>query len=106
VTRRDLLASLGIIAITAMLVAARPLWRWLSPSPTRDECAALVERRAEQLARAADPGATASTITAVRAEARGREDAISRCTTQVTRDEARCALGSHGADEFERCLGP
>ncbi len=103
---RDLAMALAIVAAAVLLVAARPLLRRLSPAPSREECAALVERRAEQLARAADPGVKAAAIASVRAAARERRDSIARCAAEITRDEARCALASHGADEFERCLGP
>ena len=106
VAPRDLAVALAIVGAAVLLVAARPLLRRLSPAPSREECAALVERRAEQLARAADPTAKAATIASVRAAARERQDSIARCAAEITRDEARCALASHGADEFERCLGP
>ena len=95
---------MGIVLVTALGALAVPLWRRLVPRATTEQCEALLERRAEQVARAMDPDGPSSAIAARRVASPARGDVIARCTAKITRDEALCAMGSQSADEFERCL--
>ena len=104
-TRGELGAAAAIVLGCALLVlVVRPLSRRLAARPTAEQCAALFQRRAEQVARAQGraprsdgDGAAPTTAT---------PEAIARCVQTLTAEDARCALAASGADEFERCLTP
>jgi hypothetical protein len=101
------LATLAIVGAFSIAVAARPLFRRLAAHPSREQCGKMLDRYAEEEARAADPsrgekggsldGAPARTIAA---------STLERCTHDLTEEEVACALRSNGADELERCLAP
>ena len=92
-----MLATLAIVGAFAALAASRPLARRLARHPTPERCAAMLERYAEQEARARSR---------VPAPARVPLDApdVARCTRDLTDDEVECAIKSGWADELERCL--
>ena len=65
----------------------------------------MLDRYAEEEARAADPAPTQKGPSLD--EAPGRTIAattVDRCTHDLTAEEVTCALRSNGADELERCL--
>jgi len=99
--RREVIATLAIVGLFAALALGRPLWRRLARHPTPERCAAMLDRYAEQQARAyerapARPGAT-----------RKRDAAdVMRCARELTDDEVECALEAGNADALERCLPP
>ncbi len=105
--RLEVLATLAIVGAFVAAVAARPVLRRLAPHPSREQCGRMLDRYAEEEARAADP---------VRAEkGRSLDEApsssiaaatLERCTHDLTQEEVACALRSNGADELERCLAP
>ena len=105
--RMEVLATLAIVGALVVAVVARPVLRRLAAHPSREQCGKMLDRYAEEQARAADP---------VRAEkGRSLDDApassiaattLDRCTHDLTQEEVACALRSNGADELERCLAP
>lgn len=105
--RAEVLATLAIVGALLLAVAARPVLRRLAAHPSREQCGRMLDRYAEEEARAADPA---------RAEKGGSLDAapartiaaatLDRCTHDLTEEEVACALRSNGADELERCLAP
>src|SRR5262245_10049389 len=97
--RRDLIATLGIVALFAALVAGRPLARRFARHPTAERCAAMLERYAAQQARAYERAASTTPRPV------GATDVV-RCTRDLTDAEVECALKSGYADELERCLPP
>ena len=99
--RRDVSATLGIVAIFVTIVAGRPLWRRLARHPTPERCAAMLDRYAEQQARAYE---RTSSVSAVPRPLGSPE--VVRCVRDFTDDEVRCALAAGYVDELERCFSP
>jgi hypothetical protein len=101
VARREVVATLAIVGLFTALVAGRPLSRRLLPHPSAERCAAMLDRHAEQQARAYERVASAPS-------APRRLDApeVLRCTRELTDDEVSCALAAGYADALERCLPP
>jgi hypothetical protein len=105
--RHEVLATLAIVGALVAAVAARPILRRTAAHPTREECVKMLDRYAEEEARAADPvrgekgpsldESTSRTIAST---------TLDRCAHDLTRDEVTCALHSNGADELERCISP
>jgi hypothetical protein len=96
-SRRDLPATLAILGIFAALAAGRPIYRRLAPHPTPERCAAMLERYAEQEARARNRTPVPSHLPLDAPE-------VARCTRELTDAEISCALQAGYADELERCL--
>jgi hypothetical protein len=99
--RRDVIATLAILALFVALVGGRAVWRRLARHPTAERCAAMLDRYAEQQSRAYERVPS-------RAAAPRPLDApdVVRCTRDLTDDEVECALRAGYADELERCLPP
>jgi len=95
--RRDALATLAIIGSLACVLGARALSRRLAPHPTPDRCAAMLERYADQEARARQRVPPGDCVPLDAPD-------VVRCTHQLTDAEVACALKSGYADELERCL--
>jgi hypothetical protein len=95
--RREVLATLAIVFFFAALAAGRPLARRLARHPTPQRCAAMLDRYAQQEARARNR-APADTHLPLDAP-----DVV-RCTRELTDEEVECALRAGYADELERCL--
>jgi hypothetical protein len=105
--RIEVLATLAIVGGFLALVAARPILRRLSPHPPRDQCGKMLDRYAEEEARAADPVRGEKGRSLDEAPARRIPTlTLDRCTRDLTEEEVTCALRSNGADELERCLAP
>jgi hypothetical protein len=96
-SRRDLWATLALVGTFAALAAGRPLARRLARHPTPERCAAMLERYAQQEARARDRLPVARPVPLDGPQ-------VSRCARDLTDAEVDCALKSGGADELERCL--
>lgn len=99
--RRDVIATLAIVGLFAALVAGRPIARRLARHPTPERCAAMLDRYAEQQARAYER--VPSQAGAPRPV--GAADVL-RCTRDLTDAEVECALKAGYVDELERCLPP
>jgi hypothetical protein len=100
-TRRDILATLAIIALLAAVFAGRPVWRRLFyRAPAHDRCAALLDRYAELSARSYErvPRPAAGLPYLARD--------VDGCVRSLTEDEVDCALRAGYVDELERCLPP
>jgi hypothetical protein len=95
--RREVLATLAIVALFALIVAGRPLVRRLARHPTPERCAAMLERYAEQEARARSRAPVSTRLPLDAPDVR-------RCTRDLTDAEVECALKAGYADELERCL--
>jgi hypothetical protein len=95
--RRDLLASLAILGAAFAFALGRPVARRLARHPTRERCAAMLDRYAEHEARARSRAPQAAHIALEAPE-------VARCTQDLTDEEVECALRSGYADELERCL--
>jgi len=96
-SRRDVLATLAIVGAFAALAAGRPLVRRLARHPTPERCAAMLERYAEQEARARSRVPTRAGVPLDAPD-------VTRCTRELTDAEVECALKAGWADELERCL--
>jgi hypothetical protein len=99
--RRDVQATVAIVLVFAGLAAGRPIVRRLSRHPAPERCAAMLDRYAEQEARARGleptlpPPPRALDAPEVRA-----------CVRDLLDDEVACALRAGWVDELERCLPP
>lgn len=96
---RDVRATLAIVGVFALLAVGRPLARRWSKHPTAERCVALLDRYAEQQARAYER--VPPRDQAPRAE--GAPE-VARCTRELTDDEVTCALAAGYVDALERCL--
>ncbi|MFO0762600.1 MAG: hypothetical protein U0359_39535 [Byssovorax sp.] len=103
--RRDLLATLAIVLGLAALLGGSRLARRLGPHPTPEQCSAMLDRYAEQRARAALPDGAESPPPRRPAEPHPPAE-IARCARELTPRELECAMRSGYADELERCLPP
>jgi hypothetical protein len=103
--RREVLATLAIVGGLLGVVAARPLVRRLARHPSQEQCAAMLDRYAEQQALAAAPSPQASS-SAPRSQDPSAHQVLEvvRCTRELTALEVDCAMKSNNADELERCL--
>jgi hypothetical protein len=105
--RHEVLATLAIVGALVAAVAARPALQRLAAHPTRDQCVAMLDRYAEEEARAADPARGEKGPSLDEAAPRTIASAtLDRCTHDLTQQEITCALRSNGADELERCISP
>jgi len=95
--RREVLATLAVVGLFAALAAGRPLARRLARHPTPERCAAMLERYAEQEARARSRTPTGARVPLDASD-------VTRCTRDLTDAEVECALKAGWADELERCL--
>jgi hypothetical protein len=95
--RRDVLATLAIVGALAAVVAGRAVARRLAPHPTQERCAAMLERYAEQEARARQRTPSGERVPLDAPD-------VARCTRDLTDEEVSCALKSGYSDELERCL--
>lgn len=94
---REVLATLALVGAVAALAGGRPLVRRLSRHPTPERCAAMLERYADQEARARSRAPSGARVP--------RESLdVARCAHDLTDNEVTCALASGYADELERCL--
>jgi hypothetical protein len=96
--RVDVLLTLAIVFGLLGFVAIRPLLRRLAKHPSPEQCAAMLDRYAEQEAQAAAPS-------------RPPPDSpppspaqVERCARELTAEEVGCALKANNIDEIERCL--
>ena len=105
--RNEALATLAIVGALVAAVAARPLLHRLAAHPSRDQCVKMLDRYAEEEARAADPARGEKGPPLDEAPARTiASTTLDHCTHDLTEAEVACALRSNGADELERCLLP
>jgi hypothetical protein len=95
--RRDVMATVAIVGAVAALAAGRPLARRLAQHPTRERCAAMLDRYAEQEARSRSRGPSGSHVDLEAAD-------VTRCVRELTDAEVTCALAAGYVDELERCL--
>jgi hypothetical protein len=95
--RRDALATLAIIGSLAAVLGVRALSRRLALHPTPARCSAMLERYADQEARARQRVPQVARVPLDAPE-------VVRCTHELTDAEVACALASGYADELERCL--
>ena len=77
------------------------------PKASAAECDQLLERYARLVVSEKHPDASPGDIAAEqqreKGEARG-DDAFKNCSSEVSRDELRCAMQAQTADAFEKCL--
>jgi hypothetical protein len=95
--KREVLGTLAIVGLFAAAAAGRPLWRHLARHPTPERCSAMLERYADQEARARNRAPTGKRVPLDAPD-------VARCTRELTDDEVECALRAGYADELERCL--
>lgn len=72
-----------------------------------DECAALLDRYVNLLARSDRPGTTEGEILKLQVQAREKaasDPAFRRCSQEVSRRQFECALKADSADRFEQCM--
>jgi hypothetical protein len=105
--RIEVLATLVIVGAFLGVAAARPVLRRMAPHPSREQCGKMLDRYAEEEARAVDPARGEKGRSLDEAPARSiAASTLDRCTHDLTDEEVTCALRSNGADELERCLAP
>jgi hypothetical protein len=77
------------------------------PKATESECDQLIDRYARLVVTEKHPDASPDDIAIEqrreKTEARG-DDAFKNCSSEVSRDELRCAMQALTADAFEKCL--
>jgi hypothetical protein len=97
-SRADVLTTLTIVGGLLGVVAAAPLRRRLARHPSQEQCAAMLDRYAEQQARAAAPSRPPPS--------RPPPDQVlaARCERDLTAEEVNCAMKANNIDEIERCL--
>jgi|HubBroStandDraft_6_1064221.scaffolds.fasta_scaffold388197_2 hypothetical protein len=96
---RDVPATLAIVFLFVGLAAGRPVVRRLSRHPTPERCAAMLDRYAEQEARARDRRPV------LPPPARSLDaPEVTACVRELLDAEVACALRAGWADELERCL--
>jgi hypothetical protein len=95
---RDVPATLAIVLVFVGLAAGRPILRRLSRHPTAERCAAMLDRYAEQEARAEERRAVQAPPRALDAPE------VTACVRDLLDDEVACALRAGWVDELERCL--
>jgi hypothetical protein len=95
--RRDVLATLAIVAAFVALLAGRALARRFARHPTPERCAAMLERYADHEARARSRAPSGARVPLDAPD-------VARCARDLTDAEVACALASGYADELERCL--
>jgi hypothetical protein len=91
------LATAAVTLAVVALVAAGPIARRLARHPTPERCAAMLERYAEQEARARSRVPVVAPLPLDAPE-------VVRCTRDLTDEEVGCALAAGYADALERCL--
>jgi len=97
------LATLAIVLGLVALLAARWIQRRFAAHPTAEQCGAMLDRYAEQRARAARPDGALGPAPGPPTSPHPPAD-IARCTKELTTAELGCAMRSGHADELERCL--
>jgi hypothetical protein len=95
--RREVIATVVIVGALVALAIGRPVARRLARHPSRERCAAMLDRYAGQVARAYERAPGPAPVAAVD---------VGRCTRELTDDEVECALHASYADAIERCLPP
>jgi hypothetical protein len=94
----DVLMTLTIVGGLIGAVGAGPLLRRLVRHPSREQCAVMLDRYAEQKAQAAAP-------TQRPPAAPPLDQALAeRCANELTAEELDCAMKANSVDELERCL--
>jgi hypothetical protein len=92
-----------MVAAAVVVVAAGGC----KPKATASECDQLLERYARLVVTEKHPDASADDIIVEQRrekdEARG-DDAFKNCSSEVSREELRCAMSALTADAFEKCL--
>jgi hypothetical protein len=102
-----MLATLAIVGAFAAAAIARPIVQRLAAHPSRAQCSQMLDRYAEEEARAADPQRAEKGGSLDESPARSiAVSTIDRCVRDLTEEDVLCALRSNGADELERCLPP
>jgi hypothetical protein len=96
-----MLATLAIVGALAGVVASGPVSRRFARHPTPERCAAMLDRYAEQQARAYER--VPEKGPPPEARALDAPDVV-RCARDLTDDEVSCALRAGYVDELERCL--
>lgn len=96
---REAVATLAIVGALAAVVVGSSVARRLERPPTRERCAAMLDRYAEQRARAFER------VPPVPAASRPLDaPEVLRCARELTDREVECALHAGWVDELERCL--
>jgi hypothetical protein len=95
--RREVLATLAVVFALVAFAASGPIARRLARHPTPERCAAMLERYAEQEARASRRTPTAQRLPLDAPD-------VVRCTRDLTDEEVGCALVATYVDALERCL--
>ena len=94
------------IGATLAVLAAAP-FAACKPKASESECDALLERYARLVVTEKHPDASAAEVAAEqqreKTEARG-DDAFKNCSSEVSREELRCAMQAPTADAFTKCL--
>jgi len=105
-TASEVAATLGILALAAAAAVAPSALRRLAGRPAAEDCAALLDRYVEHVARAVSPEPAAARIAERKelARAAAGERGFARCEAELTPDEVACGLRAGSADEIERCL--
>jgi hypothetical protein len=93
-----------LFGLASLVAVAGPACK---PKATASECDQLLDRYARLVVTEKHPDASADDIAVEQRrekdEARG-DDAFKNCSSEVSRDELRCAMQAATADAFEKCL--
>ncbi|MCL2449337.1 MAG: hypothetical protein FWD17_10340 [Polyangiaceae bacterium] len=93
--------SFGLASVLALASTA------CKPKATASECEQLLDRYARLVVTEKHPDASADEVALEQRrekdEARG-DDTLKNCSSEVSRDELRCAMQAPTADALEKCL--
>jgi hypothetical protein len=96
-----------VAAAAAVALVAAGAGAGCKPKASESECDQLLDRYARLVVTEKHPDASTDDIAIEQRrekdEARG-DDAFKNCSSEVSRDELKCAMSAPTADAFEKCL--
>ena len=104
---RDFVAALIVLGLAVAFVAGKRLVHVLSPSPSQEQCAALLDRYVEQASRQKHPEIEDDDIERAQEASIGKPERLAdlrSCRDELTRAQVECGLSSPNVDELERCV--
>jgi len=102
---RAFAAVLAIIVAVLALALWPQLRRAFGQRPSKEQCAALLDRYLGLSARERAPAIDERRLDELRREAhRAAPRALAECRDKLTQAQVDCALGSESAEAFERCV--
>ena len=105
--RRDMAASVFIIALVAGYLGYRAITHVVAEAPTQKQCSQLLDRYLEHASRARDPEVGRGDIDQVRETSLGtpkRVADVRSCISELSKEQVECGLEAHNIDQLEQCV--